>query len=140
MNDNFNTLLKTMRLPFLTLTLFCVLTGLSTAIYSGAMINWLHFYLCLIGALIAHIAVNTLNEYQDFQSGLDFKTDKTPFSGGSGGLVDNPAAAPLVLKIYLLLYCVNRIDWTIFYLSDRHCYFTFWLSGDSDYYYLYSLY
>ena len=100
--DNFSTLFKTMRLPFLTLTVFCVLVGLATAIHSGAVINWLHFSLCLLGALTAHIAVNTLNEYQDFQSGLDFKTEKTPFSGGSGGLVENPSAAPLVLKF---TYC-----------------------------------
>ncbi|WNC71013.1 prenyltransferase [Thalassotalea psychrophila] len=95
---NFATLLKTMRLPFLTLTLFCVFLGLSTAIYSDAVISWLNFSICLGGALAAHIAVNTLNEYQDFQSGLDFKTTKTPFSGGSGGLVENSMAAPLVLK------------------------------------------
>ncbi|WP_185962545.1 prenyltransferase [Thalassomonas sp. M1454] len=91
-----------MRLSFLTLTLFCVLVGFATAVYAGTEINWLSFSLCLIGALIAHIAVNTLNEYQDFQSGLDFKTDKTPFSGGSGGLVENPNAASLVLNFTYL--------------------------------------
>ncbi|WNC69833.1 prenyltransferase [Thalassotalea nanhaiensis] len=100
--SNFATVLKTMRLPFLSLTLFCVLLGLSTAIYSNVLISWIDFSVCLGGALAAHIAVNTLNEYQDFQSGLDFKTSKTPFSGGSGGLIDNPKAAPVVLKIVQL--------------------------------------
>lgn len=109
-SSNLVTLLKTMRLPFLTLTVFCVLLGLSTAIYSGAVISWFDFTICLAGALAAHIAVNTLNEYQDFQSGLDFKTTKTPFSGGSGGLVENSLAAPLVLKAVQLSIAVTVLS------------------------------
>lgn len=53
------------------------------------------FFLVLIGALAAHISVNTLNEYYDFKSGLDLTTDKTPFSGGSGALPANPEVAEL---------------------------------------------
>lgn len=109
-SSNFSTLLKTMRLPFLTLTLFCVFLGLSTAVISAATISWLDFSVCLGGAFAAHIAVNTLNEYQDFQSGLDFKTIKTPFSGGSGGLVENSKAAPLVLKTVLLSVAVTVLS------------------------------
>ncbi|WOH37817.1 prenyltransferase [Thalassotalea fonticola] len=108
-SSNFATLLKTMRLPFLTLTLFCVLLGLSTAIYSDAVISWFDFSICLVGAFSAHIAVNTLNEYQDFHSGLDFKTIKTPFSGGSGGLIENSMAAPLVLKTVLISIAVTML-------------------------------
>jgi len=37
-----------------------------------------------MATLSAHIAVNTLNEYMDFKSGLDYETLKTPFAGGSG--------------------------------------------------------
>ncbi|HSW57137.1 MAG TPA: prenyltransferase, partial [Dehalococcoidales bacterium] len=32
----------------------------------------------------AHVSVNVLNDYFDFKSGVDLKTLKTPFSGGSG--------------------------------------------------------
>jgi 1,4-dihydroxy-2-naphthoate octaprenyltransferase len=46
--------------------------------------------LVLIGAIAAHISVNSFNEYFDFKSGLDFKTERTPFSGGSGTLRQNP--------------------------------------------------
>jgi 1,4-dihydroxy-2-naphthoate octaprenyltransferase len=38
----------------------------------------------------AHISVNAFNEYYDFKSGLDLKTERTPFSGGSGTLPENP--------------------------------------------------
>ncbi len=86
-------ILGPMRLPFLVLPPVCVLLGVSTAIWSGARINLLHLMLVLVGALAAHISVNVLNEYFDFKSGLDFRTRRTPFSGGSGTLQANPAAA-----------------------------------------------
>ncbi|BCN93465.1 1,4-dihydroxy-2-naphthoate octaprenyltransferase [Thiomicrorhabdus immobilis] len=54
----------------------------------------------MLGALLAHIAVNLLNEYQDNLSGLDFMTAKTPFSGGSGALQLNPNAANAVLNTF----------------------------------------
>lgn len=52
--------------------------------------------LVVLGALLAHAAVNLLNEYQDFTSGLDTLTQRTPFSGGSGALPERPTAASLV--------------------------------------------
>ncbi len=90
------TILQTIRLPFLILTPACVLLGLSTSLTSQSPINIFMFFLVLAGALSAHISVNTLNEYYDFKSGLDFKTEKTKFSGGSGALPDNPEMAGLV--------------------------------------------
>ncbi|MBN1428099.1 MAG: prenyltransferase [Anaerolineae bacterium] len=83
-------LMGPMRPPFLILTPACVLLGLSTAIWSGAEINFLHVVLVLIGAMAAHISVNTFNEYFDFRSSLDTRTQRTPFSGGSGTLPARP--------------------------------------------------
>ena len=83
-------LLDPMRLPFLVLTPACVILGLGTAIWTQGEVNWFHFILVLIGALAAHISVNAFNEYFDFKSGLDAKTRRTPFSGGSGRLQKNP--------------------------------------------------
>ncbi|MBI4267956.1 MAG: prenyltransferase [Chloroflexi bacterium] len=42
--------------------------------------------LAFLGLLLAHISVNVLNDYFDYKSGLDLKTQRTPFSGGSGVL------------------------------------------------------
>jgi 1,4-dihydroxy-2-naphthoate octaprenyltransferase len=53
-------------------------------------VNWLHVLLIVIGAVSAHACVNVFNEYFDFKSGLDAKTQRTPFSGGSGALQANP--------------------------------------------------
>ncbi len=63
-----------------------------------------------------------LNEYHDFKSGLDFKTMKTPFSGGSGALPNNPKVANAVLLLGLLtlfltiaigIYFISTIGATI---------------------------
>ena len=100
------TLLLTSRPPFLLLSLSIVLLGTAIAMYQGAQWSTGLFVLITLGAVLSHAAVNMLNEYQDFQSGLDAITDKTPFSGGSGALPNNPKAAPYVLnavKIILVL-------------------------------------
>ncbi|WP_373188308.1 prenyltransferase [Halopseudomonas sp.] len=90
--------LKSMRLPFLMLTPACVLLGVATAVVGSEAVIWSNLWLALLGALAAHIAVNTLNEYQDFRSGLDAITSRTAFSGGSGALVNWPDAALAVRR------------------------------------------
>jgi 1,4-dihydroxy-2-naphthoate octaprenyltransferase len=82
-----------MRGPFLILTPACVLLGLGTALWELGDVNYFDFALVLVGALAAHISVNAFNEYFDFKSGLDLKTKRTPFSGGSGTLPANPELA-----------------------------------------------
>lgn len=97
------TLLQTMRLPFLILTPICVLLGIASVSGVSELFS-LNVLLVLLGAVLAHISVNMLNEYQDFKSGLDLVTERTPFSGGSGGLPNDPASAPLVLSGALLAF------------------------------------
>jgi 1,4-dihydroxy-2-naphthoate octaprenyltransferase len=74
------------RLPFLLLTPVCVFLGLGMAVYASKTIDIVYALLAFAGALCAHVSVNAANEYFDFRSGLDEKTMKTPFSGGSGTL------------------------------------------------------
>lgn len=83
-------LLGIMRAPFLLLTPACVAVGIGTAYWQKHELNWLNILLVLVGALSAHISVNAFNEFFDFKSGLDTKTLRTPFSGGSGTLPANP--------------------------------------------------
>ena len=71
--------------------------GAASALYTGDTINLLHLVLIIIGAVLSHISVNALNEYDDFKTGLDFKTIPTPFSGGSKTLPENPEKAHYAL-------------------------------------------
>jgi 1,4-dihydroxy-2-naphthoate polyprenyltransferase len=87
---NINLITGPMRMPFLVLAPACVFLGLGSAIWSTGSYNTVYSLLALLGALAAHISVNSLNEYFDFKSGLDMKTTRTPFSGGSGTLPANP--------------------------------------------------
>ena len=94
--------LPAIRPPFLLLAPICVCLGASIANYQEASFNSVHFVLAILGALFAAISVNTLNEYQDHQSGLDLNTLKTPFSGGSGLLGKSPELASTVLRISIV--------------------------------------
>ncbi len=94
---SFKSLLGPMRVPFLFLTPACVVIGVGTAYLQTGKLSWLNVIIVLIGALAAHISTNIFNEYFDFKSGLDAKTQRTPFSGGSGTLQAEPEMEKSVL-------------------------------------------
>ncbi|MCX6053333.1 MAG: prenyltransferase [Chloroflexi bacterium] len=102
-------ILGPMRLPFLILGPACVFLALAAAIWTGRIINPWYAILCFIGGVMAHISVNTLNEYADSKSGLDLKTTRTPFSGGSGTLNQDPTKASFALGTGLIsaLICIG---------------------------------
>jgi len=91
--------MQSMRIPFLGLTPVCVFLGMSVATANQANVSVLMLVLVLLGALLAHVSANTLNEYYDFKSGLDFTTTRTRFSGGSGMLPRNPELAHIVFSL-----------------------------------------
>lgn len=72
------------RPQFLTLTPVCCLVGAAVAYWNAGTINYWYLAVTLLGALAAHAAVNSLNDYHDYLSGIDLNTTRTPFSGGSG--------------------------------------------------------
>ena len=79
------------RPQFLLLAVVLVLLGTAIAWNEGHF-DGLRFVLTALGLLLAHASVNVLNDYFDYQSGIDLNTTRTPFSGGSGilaqGLLD----------------------------------------------------
>lgn len=123
--DNTSTVLQTTRPAFLLLSPVSILLGYATATYCGADPGIALPGLVIFGALCAHISVNTFNEFSDFRSGLDDCTRRTPFSGGSGALQINPAAAngvlllaqlTLTVTVLLGLYFVYLRGWSIIIL------------------------
>ena len=114
--------LNIMRAPFLVLAPACVAVGIGTAFWQTQEFNWVQVLLVLIGGLSSHICVNAFNEYFDFKSGLDARTQRTPFSGGSGTLPANPemeraaltiAVAALVLTAAIGVYFVTLQGWQL---------------------------
>jgi len=105
-NAHFAAALGPMRAPFLLLVPVCVLLGWAAAVHDGHSVNAVHLLLASAGALAAHISVNALNEYEDFRSGLDFRTKRTPFSGGTGVLPANPDKAHYALIVALAALCI----------------------------------
>ena len=96
---NLKQLSGTMRLPFVILAPACALVGLGTAYVQTGYINWFYFVLAAIAAILAHISVNAFNEYFDYKTAVDSRTQRTPFSGGSGTLQAHPELANDTLAI-----------------------------------------
>ena len=111
------TLVRSIRLRFLILTPICILLGWSFAIANQSQAPAYVWLLSLFGALLAHIGVNTLNEYADFKSGLDLRTKRTQFSGGSGALPDNPQMAQWVLILAIISLFIAGLIGVVFIMQ-----------------------
>ncbi len=110
-------ILKTLRPPFLVLTLTSLLLVIGWAEYQQVEWHGAIFFLICVGALAAHMSVNMLNEYEDYHSGLDDLTERTPFSGGSGSLQQTPEAEEWVGMIgYALIGLVMVIGLFFIYM------------------------
>ena len=83
--NSLKTWMTQIRAPFLLLAVFLVAIGGAAAHHDG-IFNPLRFFLCMIGIVLTHIAVNLCNELSDYRTGIDQHTRRTPFSGGSGSL------------------------------------------------------
>jgi len=71
------------RPQFLLLSAVLSFLGISIAWYYGSF-HLGYALLTFLGLLLCHISVNVLNDYFDYESGIDLETKRTPFSGGSG--------------------------------------------------------
>jgi 1,4-dihydroxy-2-naphthoate octaprenyltransferase len=91
------------RPQFLILPVVLSFLGTSMAWYDGYF-HLGHAILAFIGLLLAHISVNVLNDYQDFKSGVDLATKRTPFSGGSGILPGSLLEPGQVLRFGIISF------------------------------------
>lgn len=97
-----NKLVSITRANFLPLTVVIVLAGLTAAFYTHRVFNPLDAGLVMVGALLAHAAVNAFNNYFDYRSKIDERTNKTPFSGGVDTLVKGMMKPSEALIVSLL--------------------------------------
>lgn len=99
----------TTRPPFLILSPACVAVGLGTAFWQHYRLVLPYILLVFIGALFAHICVNVFNEYFDYKSTLDYKTQRTPFSGGSGTLPSNPELGKAAWRLAWITFAITAL-------------------------------
>jgi 1,4-dihydroxy-2-naphthoate octaprenyltransferase len=83
---NFKSWILEPRPHYLVLPVVLILVGTASARYYTGEVNLGYALLALLGLVLCHMSVNILNDYFDFLSGVDLKTIKTLFNGGSGML------------------------------------------------------
>jgi len=114
------------RVPFLILALILGVLGAAVAWYESQRFGSPFFMgyaiLATVGLLIAHAAVNIFNDYFDARSGLDYRTNRTPFSGGSGAVPGGLltirqslvlGVACLVLLVPLAAFFILKSGWML---------------------------
>jgi 1,4-dihydroxy-2-naphthoate polyprenyltransferase len=79
--------LMQIRGPFLILAVALVAIGWAAAARE-VPIPGIRLALLFFGVVAAHASVNLFNELSDYQTGIDAATRRTPFSGGSGLMVN----------------------------------------------------
>jgi len=89
------------RPQFLLLSVVLSFLGISIAWYDGPF-HLGYALLTFVGLLLCHISVNVLNDYFDYESGIDLETKRTPFSGGSGILPTSRLKPKQVLWLGLI--------------------------------------
>jgi 1,4-dihydroxy-2-naphthoate octaprenyltransferase len=109
------------RPQFLILSVILAFLGASMAWYDGSF-NWGIALIAGFGLVLTHVSVNTLNDYFDYRSGIDLKTRRTPFSGGSGMLPSSMLTprqvlwlglGSLIIAIAIGLYFVFTSGWQL---------------------------
>jgi len=125
------------RPQFLLLSPILVFLGMSIALYDGSFC-WPYFLLSMLGLILLHSSVNTLNDYNDYKTGVDLKTNRTPFSGGSGFLPSgrlSPRAVfwlgfgSFLLAVPIGVYFVVAIGWHLLPVFVLGAVFVLWYTS-----------
>ena len=109
--------LTQIRTNFLALAVLLVFIGVAAAWrIPGAQsdFSWINAFLLMIGIVSAHASVNLFNEYSDYHTGIDFNVTRTPFSGGTGMLIEGHTRPRQVLLAALFTLLVAAAIGTYF--------------------------
>jgi 1,4-dihydroxy-2-naphthoate octaprenyltransferase len=97
------------------------LLGSAALAFLGTSVAWWDGFFSLryavlgfVGLILWHISTQVLNDYLDYRSGVDLKTQRTPFSGGSGILPAKLLNPTSVLKFALVSFALAVPIWTYF--------------------------
>lgn len=125
------------RPQFIILSPILVFLGMSMALYIDGF-SLAYFLLLILGLVLLHISVDSLNDYSDYKTGIDLKVKRTPFSGGSGllpaGLLTPRAVLALGLGSFFLaipigIYFVAVRGWQLLPLFVAGAIFVLWYTS-----------
>jgi 1,4-dihydroxy-2-naphthoate polyprenyltransferase len=111
--------LRLIRINYLVLAFLLVGIGTSLAFSfkpDGYVISVLDIILVFLGVVFAHASVNLLNEYSDYESGIEQMHIRSPFTGGRNLLVEGtvkPFSVLLMAITFLIVALVIGIYFTI---------------------------
>ncbi len=77
---------RVIRIKFLLASVIAVCLGLAINWWQNQTIDLVYAGLTFVGVISLHASVDLLNDYWDFKRGIDTKTKRTKFSGGTGVL------------------------------------------------------
>lgn len=77
---------RVIRVKFLLASVIAVCLGLAINWWQNQTIDLVYAGLTFVGVIALHASVDLLNDYWDFKRGIDTKTKRTRFSGGTGVL------------------------------------------------------
>lgn len=100
--------LKVARAPFLALPVTLTVLGVAAAVASGGF-EPAPAFLAFVGLVALHVSVNARNEYRDYQSGIDYETEPTPFSGGSKTLPEGELEATAAKRLAMMTAGVGAV-------------------------------
>ncbi len=102
--------LMEIRPRFLLISVALALLGTSIAWRNG-FFSLRYAVLAFVGLVLWQVSVQVLNDYFDYKSGVDLKTRRTPFTGGSGILPAHLLKPRSVLKFGLLSFALAVPIW-----------------------------
>lgn len=99
--------------------LYTLLVAVGGVFYLGVPSTPDQIYIALLtiaGVVAAHLSANAINEYVDYATGVDLRTPKTPFTGGTKVLVEGllrPGEAVALGIAYLAVAILSGVYLTI---------------------------
>ena len=88
--------------------------GLVLAFSKEYEISFVYATLTYIGVICLHASIDLLNDYWDYKRGIDTKTSRTKYSGGTGVLPDKLLAPSHVYVVGLTLLFLGALIGTYF--------------------------
>ncbi|MCY4251935.1 MAG: prenyltransferase [Thaumarchaeota archaeon] len=88
--------LRAVRARFMAASAIAVAAGLAASHHAGHALSATDAAITLAGVLALHASVDLLNDYWDHRRGIDARTVRTPYSGGTGVIASGALSARAV--------------------------------------------